>query len=292
VVPIHPSPMWRPSRSSRLVVPLSRASLLARTENRLTVTGSTADVETFKGDVCSGVSPRSLSFLPRGLLFGETASPPALTFQRLLPVSQPVTEPEELLTIWGSTTDALSPRLLDGRPRRKGRASAVFEFITHGHAPLPWLAAAAASQPTLRLGLMWAQPSTMAACEAVFQDARLIHKAQMSYSSWVWEHKVAKGELFGQIKELLRFPDGRVPRKNKLKVADVEARLRHAGSYTQAVLLLAQHGWGAAAAEAEAVRAASSASPLRRLKLFHRSVLPEFVAWLYWPERQQGKLGW
>ena len=157
-------------RSSRLLVPLSRASLLARTENRLTVTGSTADVETFKGDVCSGVSPRSLSFLPRGLLFGETASPPALTFQRLLPVSQPVTEPEELLTIWGSTTDALSPRLLDGRPRRKGRASAVFEFITHGHAPLPWLAAAAASQPTLRLGLMWAQPSTMAACEAVFQE--------------------------------------------------------------------------------------------------------------------------
>ena len=91
----------------------------------------------------------------------------------------------------------------------------------------------------------------------------------MSYSSWVWEHKVAKGELFSQIKELLRFPDGRVPRKNKhaatiptphsrpppsrrpptsstislpqplllacrLKVADVEARLRQAGSYTQA----------------------------------------------------------
>ena len=172
-------------RVSRLVVPLSRASLLARTENRLTVTGSTADVDAFKREVCSGVSPSSLSFLPRGLLFGEAASPPSLTFQRLLPVSQPVTNPEELLALWGSTTDALSPRLSDGRPRRKGRASAVFEFVTHGHAPLPWLAAAAASQPTLRLGLMWAQPSTRSACEAVFQDARLIHKAQVRHGEHV-----------------------------------------------------------------------------------------------------------
>jgi hypothetical protein len=272
-------------------VPLSRASLLARTENRLTVTGSTVDVETFKSNA-SGVSPRSLSFLPRGLLFGEAAAPPPLTFQRLLPVTQPVTDPDELLALWGSTTDALSPRLSDGRPRRKGRASAVFEFLTYGHAPLPWLAAAAASQPTLRFGLMWAQPDTMVASEVVFQDARLIHKSKMSHSSWLWDHKVAKRELFGQIKELLRFPDGRVPRKNKLKAADVEARLRQAGSYTQAIVLLAQHGWGAAAAEAEAARAASSDGALRRVKFFHRSVLPEFVAWLYWPERQQAKLGW
>jgi hypothetical protein len=283
--------MQRVSRTSRLVVPLSRASLLARTENRLTVTGSTVDVEIFKSNA-SGVSPRSLSFQPRGLLFGEAAAPPPLTFQRLLPVTQPVTDPDELLALWGSTTDALSPRLSDGRPRRKGRASAVFEFLTYGHAPLPWLAAAAASQPTLRFGLMWAQPDTMVASEVVFQDARLIHKSKMSHSSWLWDHKVAKEELFGQIKELLRFPDGRVPRKNKLKAADVEARLRQAGSYTQAIVLLAQHGWGAAAAEAEAARAASSDGALRRVKFFHRSVLPEFVAWLYWPERQQAKLGW
>ena len=49
---------------------------------------------------------------------------------------------------------------------------------------------------------------------------------------------------------------------------------------------------GAAAAEAEAARATSSDGALRRVKFFHRSVLPEFVAWLYWPERQQAKLGW
>ena len=269
-------------RTSRLTVPLSRASLLERTENRLTVTGSTVDVEAFKSNAC-GVTPSSLSFLPRGLLFGKAAAPPPLTFQRLLPVTQPVTDPEELLTLWGSTTDALSPRLFDGRPRRKGRSSAVFEFLTYGHAPLPWLAATAALQPTLRLGLMWAQPDTLAASEAVFQGGRLIHKSKMNYSSWVWDHKVAKEELFEEIKELLRFPDGRVPRKNKLKVADVEARLREAGAYTQAIVLLAQRVWG----EAEAARAASSDGALRGVKFFHRSVLPEFVAWLYWPERLQ-----
>ena len=85
-------------RTSRLTVPLSRASLLARTENRLTVTGSTVDVEAFKSNAC-GVTPSSLSFLPRGLLFGKAAAPPPLTFQRLLPVTQPVTDPEELLTL-------------------------------------------------------------------------------------------------------------------------------------------------------------------------------------------------
>ena len=149
-----------------------------------------------------------------------------------------------------------------------------------------------------RCGAPRRSPSTrlarksLAASEAVFQGGRLIHKSKMNYSSWVWDHKVAKEELFEEIKELLRFPDGRVPRKNKLRGADVEARLREAGAYTQAVVLLAQRVWG----EAEAARAASSDGALRGVKFFHRSVLPEFVAWLYWPERlqamQQARLSW
>lgn len=145
-------------------------------------------------------------------------------------------------------------------------------------APLPWLAAAAEAHPSLRLSFKWAQPSSRTAFEAVFQDARLIHQTQTSYSAWVWDHKIAKNELFGQLKGLLRFPDGRVPRKQKLKAVDVEWRLHQAGAYTQALVLLAHHGWGAAAAEAVAERAESATSPM---KLFHRVVLPEFAAWLY-----------
>jgi hypothetical protein len=255
------------------------ASLLERTENRLTITGSTTKVEAFKQDVCSGVSPASLSFLPRGVLFDKEATS-VLTFQKLLPVQQraALVEPEHLAAVWGSTTDALEPRMLEGRLRRKGRSSVVFEFVTAGAPPLPWLAAAAEAQPSLRLSFKWAQPESRTAFEAVYQDARLIHRTQVSFTSWVWEHKVAKDELFAQLKGLLRFPDGRVPRKQKLKAVDVEWRLHQAGAYTQAVVLLVYHGWGAAAAEAVAENAQSASSPL---KLFHRVVLPEFAAWLY-----------
>ena len=63
-----------------------------------------------------------------------------------------------------------------------------------------------------------------------------------------------------------------------MKAVDVEWRLHQAGAYTQAVVLLVYHGWGAAAAEAVAENAQSASSPL---KLFHRVVLPEFAAWLY-----------
>ena len=81
-----PTQMRVSRTGSRLVVPMSRAaSLLERTENRLTITGSTTKVEAFKQDVCSGVAPASLSFLPRGVLFDKEATS-VLTFQRLLPV--------------------------------------------------------------------------------------------------------------------------------------------------------------------------------------------------------------
>jgi len=259
-------------------VPASRAAAtsLNRVENRLVVTGGAASLEAFKTDAL--VSPASLSFLPRGLAwFGE---PTTLTFERLLPIARPTLEaPEELaMARWGCATDAIDASVHEGAPRAKGRASVVLEFETGQQPPLAWLAAAAESQPTLRFGLKWAHPSSKAAYEAVYQEARLIHKTQVSYHGWVWEHKVAKAALFDELKALLRFPDGRVPRKRKLKAADVEARLRAAGAYTQAVMLLAYHAndWGGA----REVRAEGVAVPVRQERVFHSLVLPEFVAWL------------
>ena len=37
--------------------------------------------------------------------------------------------------------------------------------------------------------------------------------SQVGYNAWVWENKVHKVDLFTDLKVLLRFHDGRVPKK-------------------------------------------------------------------------------
>lgn len=261
-----------------MVPAMGRAA--SRIENRLVVTGQEAAVEAFKHDCCSAASPAALSFLPRGLAFDSTQQhDPALTFQRMLPVPESL-GPDAKLARWGSATDAQASKLLAGPPRARGRTSIVYEFLTEGRAPLAWLEEAATAQPSLRLGLKWAEPEAKAAYEAVYQQGRLINRTQVSFNAWVFDHKVDKRDLFGEIKGLLAFPDGRVPKKRRPKTAlDVEKRLRKAGAYTQAVMLLAYHGVGGIDGAEHAAWGVEDV-PHRSVRLFREVVLPDFVAWL------------
>ena len=257
----------------------------SRIENRLVVTGQEAAVEAFKTECCSAASPASLSFLPRGVAWDNSTQqqdPAALTFQRMLPVAPSESlGPAAMMARWGSATDAQASQLLAGPPRAHGRTSIVYEFLTEGHAPLAWLEEAAAAQPALRLGLKWAEPDAKAAFEAVYQQGRLIvPKAQVSFNAWVFDYKVDKRDLFSEIKGLLAFPDGRVPKKRRPKTAlDVEKRLRKAGAYTQAVMLLAYHGIGGAVGAEHAAWGLEDV-PRGSVRLFQKVVLPDFVAWL------------
>merc|ERR1711934_478399 len=140
-------------------------------------------------------------------------------------------------------------------------------------APLRWLAAAAEQHPQLRLGLNYALPHQPAAFEVCYTRAKCVYKQQVIYHTWVWNHRVRKSELFSELKNLLRFPDGRMPKKRKMKVEDVEARLHAKHEYTTALTLLAHCMWDAGVAAEKATR-------YRLGKTFHTLALPEFVAWL------------
>lgn len=266
----------------RLMMPAVARAAASKIENRLVVTGQQAAVEAFRTD-CSAAAPASLSFLPRGLAWDSTQQQdPTLTFQHMLPMPPSQQGPDEMLARWGSATDAQASKLLAGPPRARGRASIVYEFLTEGRAPLAWLEHAATAQPSLRLGLKWADPDSKAAHEAVYQQGRLINRAQVSFNAWVFDHKVDKRDLFGEIKGLLAFPDGRVPKKRRPKKAsDVEKRLRKAGAFTEAVMLLAYHGVGGVdGTEQQHAAWGVEDIPHRSVRLFREVVLPDFVAWL------------
>jgi len=260
---------------ARLNRGISIAAIRHATDNRLadnllTVTGNVDAVAAFRSDA-TGPSPGSLPWLPRGLAFSP-GDLPELSFQRLLPV-EPHKGSVERASVWGSPADATEVKVSAGWPKSKGRTSVTYQFRT-GAPPLRWLEAAAVKHPSLRFGYKYAIPQARTAYEMEFQQARLIHKTQVSYSGWVWNHKARKPDLFADLKDLLRFPDGRVPKKRKLKVPDVEARLHAEGTYSHALALLSAQGGGTP--EEGALRRA----PHRQRKIFHTAVLPEFVAWL------------
>jgi len=234
----------------------------------LAVTGAEDGVDAFKRDHKSVEA--SASFLPRGLAF---FGPQPLSFQRLLPCDQDESYRQYL---WGCASDAANVHLLPGRPRLAGRSSIQFLFSTD-NAPLAWLKSAAEQHPTLRLGLKYAIAEDAQAYEVEYIQGRRTHMSQVSYAVWAWENKVDSSTYFHELKQLLRFPDGRVPKKRKLKLGDIEARLVAEGTYERAVGLLSGSifsisGWD---------------GPSRRSqKLFHGVVLPQFVAWLHSPNAQ------
>jgi len=240
--------------------------------NILTVTGSTEDVASFRSENhASGVSPGVHAFVPRGLAF-ITGLTPELSFQRLLPV-EPHGGELERASLWGSRSDAMDVEVSSGWPKSKGRSSLSFTFRTLDAPPIVWCEAAATRHPSLRFGLKYALPHARAAYEMEWQKATLTHKTQVSYHGWIWNHQLRKPDVFADLKGLLRFPDGRVPKKRKLKVPDVEARLHAEGTYSRALALLSQ-GW---ATPEEGMRRA----PQSQRRLFQTAVLPEFVAWLH-----------
>jgi hypothetical protein len=85
----------------------------------------------------------------------------------------------------------------------------------------------------------------------------------------MWEHKAEKSGYFWALKDLCRFPDGRVPRKRKLKLDDITARISSAGNHQEALERLRES------------IAKEWSQPGRRLdRLFRETVLPQFVIWL------------
>jgi len=146
-----------------------------------------------------------------------------------------------------------------------------YDFETGSAPPLLWLKAAAETFPTLRLGFKYALPATAEAYELEYLQGRLVYSTQVSVASYMWANRVHRPEFFAQLKELLRLPDGRVPKKKRLTPAQVEARLLAGGELARAVEMLDHtvRGW---------------AGKSRLKKLFRGVVLPEFVAWLNSPE--------
>jgi len=258
---------------SRSTYRLLHSHYQAVSECSLTVTGSTGCIDAFKRSVRC-VSESGLAFLPRGIAFlGRETS--VLSFQRLLPVEDVVEKaaPSELTQLWGSATDARAVLLKPGWPKAKGRSSLVYDFVTGGGPPLKWLQVAAEAHPSLRFGLKYALPCERAAFEVEYQHARRIHQTQVSYQAWLWNHKVSKNDIFADLKRLLNFPDGRVPKKRKLTIAELRNRLQANEVYTHALELVARDVRGLE----DAARRVQSH---RFAKLFQTTVLPEFHTWL------------
>lgn len=264
---------------ARSALPFSRRAALSfhsrsrRVENCLTVTGSSPSVELFKA-ACEPVQRELSNAVTRPvhaqLWSRSSAAKEPLSFQRILPTATWAAWPwdHEQQRCWGSATDAQNVALLQGRPRLKGRSSVRYEFETGDSPPLQWLDAAARQYPSLRLGFKYAIPAAAEAYEMEFLQGRLVAKAQVSYASWMWRARVRRPEFFVELKELLRLPDGRLPKKRRLTAADVEARLLAGGELQRAVELLHT-----------SVNGLAGKSRLK--KLWRGEVLPEFVAWLH-----------
>jgi len=256
------------ARSTSVALRSVVARLSIRCENVLTITGAEASVQSFEQG--QRAADQGLAFVPRGLAFTGSAS--RLSFQRLLPIEMPLEVEHTLehphLDRWGCSTDAMEVELLPGRPRLPGRRSVIYAFVTGEHAPLAWLERAAVAHPQLRLGLKYAKPELAEAHQIEYNMARRTHATQVSYAAWVWERKVDSTSYFCELRRLLRFPDNRVPRKRKLTLDDVYARLQLQDTYEHAIGLLGDRvsGWD---------------RPKRRIeKLFNWVVLPQFIVWL------------
>mmetsp|Transcript_34970 Transcript_34970/g.112306 ORF Transcript_34970/g.112306 Transcript_34970/m.112306 type:complete len:290 (-) Transcript_34970:106-975(-) len=241
-------------------------------DNLLTVTGPRADIAAF-ADANVATSP---SFLPQRTPFGGLAflasAPGPLSFQPLLPISESgILEHDRCEEAWGCTTDARDVQMHPGQPRIKGRKSVRYEFCTGEGPPERWLQSAAAHHPRLRFDLHYLLLDVPSAFEVGYLRGQRLFRSQVSVDSWMWRHRVERDAFFAELKGLLGLPDGRLPRKRKLKPAEVEARLAARGAADDAILLLCQH----------LQRGARSYG--RATKLWYQTVLPEFAAWLYTP---------
>lgn len=237
-------------------------------ENILTVTGGSRAVNSFTA-AAEPLSDVATSPLYPQWPLPTTARNP-LSFQRMLPTTEDDLHKEQR---WGCPADAESVSLEQGRPRLKGRTSVRYTFETRESPPIKWVCAAAALYPSLDLGYKFSLPEAQEAYELVFLRGRLEYKTRVSVASWLWAHRADRHDFFLRLKMLLNFPDGKSPKKKKLKAADVEARLLDTGELAPILEMLNSSisGW---------------AGKSRLRKLWRSSVLPEFVVWLHAAERE------